>query len=58
VRAYRAVRNGRPVIFLGVEYTSVEELQAFEDAIVESGYCVRVASDDQNGLVVDIIQPE
>ncbi len=58
VRAYRAVRNGRPVIFLGVEYTSVGELQVFEDAIVNSGYSIKVASDDQNGLVVDIVQPE
>lgn len=57
-RAYRAVRNGQPAVFLGVEYTSVEQLQAFEDAIVLSGYCIRVASDDKNGLVVEIVQPE
>lgn len=57
-RAVRAVENGRTVTFLGTEYSKIEELQDFEDAIVYSGYMVRVAKDDDEGVVVDIIQPE
>ncbi|MEO8637849.1 MAG: hypothetical protein ABI430_03035 [Candidatus Taylorbacteria bacterium] len=57
-RAYRAVKNGRVATFLGVEYKTVEELQAFEDAIVDSGYYVKVNRDDDEGLEVLIIQPE
>ena len=57
-RAYRAVKHGRTVNFLGTEYASVEELQAFEDALVNSGYDVRVAHDDDSGVQVDIVQPE
>ncbi len=57
-RAYRAVKNGRTVNFLGTEYTSVEELQAFEDALVNSGYDVQVAHDDESGLQINIVQPE
>lgn len=57
-RAYRAVQNGRVATFLGVEYKTLEELQAFEDAIVDSGYYVKVTRDDDEGLEVQIIQPE
>ncbi len=57
-RAVRAVQNGRPAVFLGVEYTTMEELQAFEDAIMGSGYDVKVMSDDHNGLVVVTGNPE
>ena len=57
-RAYRAVKNGRTASFLGIEYSSVEELQAFEDALVASGYEVKVARDDEAGLEVQIVQPE
>ncbi len=57
-RAYRAVRNGRIVTFLGTEYATIEELQAFEDALVDSGYEVQVTRDNEEGLEVQIVQPE
>ena len=57
-RAYRAVKNRRIVNFLGTEYTSVGELQAFEDALVNSGYDVQVEHDDESGLQINIVQPE
>ncbi len=57
-RAYRAVKNGRSVSFLGVEYTRENDLQAFEDALVDSRYDVQVARDNEEGLEVQIVQPE
>ncbi|MEO8637839.1 MAG: hypothetical protein ABI430_02985 [Candidatus Taylorbacteria bacterium] len=57
-RAVRAVRKGLTANFMGTEYSTMEELQSFEDAMVNSGYCVRVAQDDERGMVVDIVQPE
>ncbi len=57
-RAYRAVKNGRTVNFLGTEYSSVGELQALEDALVGSGYDVQIARDDESGVQIDIVQPE
>jgi hypothetical protein len=58
-RAVRAVKKGLPVTFMGVEYTTLNSLQSFEDAMVESGYCVRVAfDDDRNGLEVHTVHPE
>ena len=57
-RAYRAVKNGKSVVFLGVEYTRVEDLSELEDALVNSGYEVKVARDDEEGLTIDIVQPE
>ncbi len=57
-RAVRAVQNGRPAIFLGVTYTTMEDLQGFEDAIVGSGYEVKIMSDDHKGLVIITSNPE
>lgn len=57
-RAFRAVQNGRPVSFLGVEYTTRESLQAFEDALVATSYEIKVVRDDETGLEVQIVQPE
>lgn len=57
-RAIRAVQEGRGAFFMGEEYSSMDELQAFEDAIYYSGYMVHVASDDDDGLRVVTVQPE
>lgn len=57
-RAYRAVKNGKVVNFLGTEYTSVNELQTLEDDLVGSGWDICIASDDENGVQIDIVQPE
>lgn len=57
-RAVRAIKAGRPVSFLGIEYTELGQLKDFENAIVDSGYCVRVEHDDERGVVVGIVQPE
>lgn len=57
-RAVRAVKEGRGAFFMGVEYSTMEDLQVFEDEIVSSGYYVQVASDDHNGLVIYTVNPE
>jgi hypothetical protein len=57
-RAYRAVKTGRSVNFLGTEYSSIGELQTLEDALVGSGYDVQIARDDESGVEIAIIQPE
>ena len=57
-RAYRAVKNGRIVNFLGTEYSSVDQLQSLEKALLESGYDVQIAQDDESGVEIAIIQPE
>ena len=56
-RAVRAVSEGRPAIFMGVEYTTIESLNDFDDTIMNSGYGVEIASDDHNGLVVLTTDP-
>ena len=57
-RAIRAVQEGRGAFFMGVEYSTMESLQTFEDELVCSGYNIQVASDDERGLVVYTVDPE
>jgi len=57
VRVLRASQRGLDVSFMGTCYGQ-DELQRLEDDIVASGYCVRVESDDHNGVVIGIVQPE
>ena len=58
-RVLRALRDGRPVKFLGAEYRAKKESilevgQAIEDAIVASGRLVTIDADDEQGLVVGV----
>lgn len=60
-RIYGAVSHKRPVVFEGVRY--VPSLQLFgaalvghiEKAIADRGCAVRIASDNQEGLVVKVL---
>ncbi len=64
LRYVRALIEGRPVFFQGVEYRAASEAevptvaQTIEDAIVTSGYHVVVEYDDQRGVSIATGPPE
>jgi hypothetical protein len=63
-RILRALREGRPVYFNGVRYavTGPDPIGIVagqvEDAIVNSGANVKVGTDDEDGVVIEILTDE
>lgn len=63
-RIFRALKNGRPIIFLDKKYQLQEDEDLFEatrrleEEIIKISGRITIASDDENGLVIgsEIIQ--
>lgn len=54
-RIVRALREKRPVHFMGRVYTRLKEAGALDDAIAESGRMVCIGRDDEQMLVITAI---